>query len=283
MHKCTFCDLRAGTTSRDISLLFPGWKAGDERVVIISPHDDDAALGAGYVALAAQQAGGEVWVAICCDGRAGYSNPADKETIVATRRKETIEAHAALGIPAERVVRMDFPDFSLLSRVGWLLPGGGGGTISQSLRLLRRIRATRLLVPNGYREHVDHTAAYMMAAFDGPQVGDPVLTDWGTAEPVRSSMVYSVWGDFSPEDALVAGAAPSLRANLALIAPIEIEERVAQCLRCFRSQARIIDGLLAARRGRFFEGGAVELYQAFDPRPPLEYGPYHERLREIIR
>ena len=121
MYPCTYYDLRAGTRSRDISLLFPGWKAGDEQVAIVSPHDDDAALGAGYLTLAAQEAGGRVWVLICCDGSGGYSTPEEKDTIVAVRRQETVAAHKELGIPAERIVRLDAPDFSLLSRLGWKL------------------------------------------------------------------------------------------------------------------------------------------------------------------
>ncbi len=281
MDPCTYYDLRAGTRSRDISLLFPSWQPGDERVAILSPHDDDAALGAGYLALAAQEAGGEVWVLICCDGSAGYSHPDEKETIVATRRQETRAAYELLGIPSERVVRYEFPDYNLLSRVGREVPGGGEGTLGQNLRAMRRIGVTRLLVPNGYREHIDHTAAHLIGAFDGPQVGDPVLADWGRAAPVRGTMVYSVWSDFSPEDALVAGASSRLRANRALVAPPEMEERIAASLRAFRSQAQIIEGLLVARRGRFFEGGVMELYQAFDPRPSLDYAPYHARIREI--
>ncbi len=282
MYPCTYYDLRAGTSSREIALLFADWRPGEERVAILSPHDDDAALGAGYLALAAQEAGGEVWVLICCRGCAGYSSPAEKETIVEVRRRETLASCELLGIPGGRVLRYDFPDLSLLPRIGLDLPGGGEGAHAASLRAMRRIGVTRLLVPNGYREHIDHTAAYLLGAFDAPQVGDPILADWGLAAPVRSTLVYSVWGDFSPEDALVSGASSRLRANRALVAPPEMEERVGAALRAFRSQGQIIEGLLAARRGRFFEGGAVELYQAFEARPPLDYAPYHGRIREIV-
>ncbi len=283
MYRCVYYDLRAGVRGDHISLLFPGWQPGEERVAILSPHDDDAVLGAGYLALAAAQAGGQVWVLICCDGRGGYSRVEEKETIIAVRRQETLAAYGLLDIPAERVVRYNFPDFGLFPRIGWNLPGGGEGTFAQNLRALRRIGVTRLLVPNGYREHLDHTAAYLVGAFDGPQVGDPTLADWGLAPPVRNTLIYSVWADFSPEDALVAGASTSLRANRALVAPAEMEERLAASLRAFRSQLEIIDGLLGARRGRFFDGGVVELYQAFDPRPSLDYRPYHARIREIAK
>lgn len=35
-----------------VCLLFPGWEAEDEHVAVISAHDDDGLLGAGYAILA---------------------------------------------------------------------------------------------------------------------------------------------------------------------------------------------------------------------------------------
>jgi len=43
-----YADFDRQTVSDDISALFPGWAANDERVVFFCPHDDDGALGAGY-------------------------------------------------------------------------------------------------------------------------------------------------------------------------------------------------------------------------------------------
>ena len=48
-----FFDLRARRASDRIDLLFPGWGPGDERLMVLSPHDDDALLGAGYALSAA--------------------------------------------------------------------------------------------------------------------------------------------------------------------------------------------------------------------------------------
>ncbi len=281
MYACTYYDLQAGKRSNDIGLLFPGWKAGDERLLVVSPHDDDAALGAGYAMLAAQQAGAEAWVMICCNGCAGYSTPEQKETIVEVRRAETIEAYARLGVPEDRIFRLDYPDLSLLPNIGLLLPNGRTGAHARSLHAMREIGVTRLLVPNGYREHIDHTAAFTLSSFEAMHVGDPVLADWGVRPAIRNTMVYSVWGDFSPEEAMVNGRDTRLRANRALVAPQEMETDVADSLRCFHSQAQIIEDLVAQRRGRFYDAGAVELYLAFELRPVLDYSPYHTRLREI--
>lgn len=279
----TYYDLQRRIFSTDIALLFPSWRPGDERVVILSPHDDDALLGAGYLLPAIQTSGGEVHILILCDGSAGYSTPVEKGDIIATRRAETLAAYRALNVDASHILRCDYPDFSLSGYIGWRLPDGSPGTMQRILPELRRLRVTRLLVPNGYREHVDHEAAERIGRYDGPQVGDPVLADLEPAPPVRSLLQYAVWSDFSPEDALVHGRSSALRANRALLAPAEIEERVITGLRAFRSQARIIEGLMAARAARRHDDRWLELYLAFDPRPPLDYSPYHAAIRQIER
>lgn len=277
----TCFDLRARTAG-GLEVLFPGWRPGDEHVVALSPHDDDALLGAGYALLAALAGGARASVLIFCSGNAGYSDPAQRDTIVETRRGETAAAYAALGLAPEDVARLDYPDFSVLQYVGWQLPSGGEGTFARTIPYLRRAGATRLLVPNGYREHVDHSAVAAVGGFDAPQVGDAIVAEWGAAAPVRSVLEYAVWGDFSPEDALVHGASAGVRANRALVAPAAAEARVAGAVQAFRSQQRIIAGLLNARRARrLADGRGVEVYRWFDPRPALDYAPYRRLVQEI--
>jgi hypothetical protein len=278
----TYYDLDRSVASDDIALLFPGWQPGDERLVVLSPHDDDGLLGAGYAVQAARASGSEVYILILCDGSAGYSAPEQKETIVATRRAETLDAYRALGLHAGHVLRCDYPDFSLAARLGLRLADGSPGTMRRVLPDLRRLRVTRLLLPNGYREHADHEATERIGRYDGPQVGDPVLADLGLAPPVRSVLQYAVWGDFSPEDALVHGRPSGLRANRALLAPAGAEDRIAEGLRAFCSQARIIEGLVAAREARRHGERWLEVYLAFDPRPALDYRPYHAAIEEIV-
>lgn len=284
MHRSStisYFDLERGVHSNDISLLFPGWQEGDERIAVLCPHDDDGLLGAGYAIIAAQANGGVVYIFIYCNGCAGFSTPEEKETIVATRRQETLAAYAELGIAAENIIRFDYPDFSLAPNIGWLMPWNGEGTFPKTVQALRRLKITRVLVPNGYREHIDHESVYRIGTYDAPQVGDNILADWGLAPPVRSCLQYAVWGDFSPEDALICGRDLSLRANRAILAPFEVEATVERSIRRFRSQSRVIEGLVAARRSRRSEKGVIELYLAFDPRPQLDYGPYHEAIRRI--
>ena len=278
----TYFDLRAGTRSGDIATLFPGWQAGEEHLVVFVPHDDDLILGAGYAVLAAQANGAQVSAVIFCDGRAGYSRPEERDTVVATRRTESTTAYARLGIPSAQITRLDYPDFSVISRIGWLLPDGQHGSFATTIPVLRNLRATRVMIPNGYREHIDHEAVARIGAYDVPQVGDPIVVDWGEPTTVRSLLEYGVWSDFAPEDALIHGAPNVIRANRALAAPAEAEEAVAHALMAFQSQQQIIAGLLDGRRARrLSDGRVIEVYRWFEPRPPLDYRPYTEAVERI--
>ncbi len=274
-------NLPAGLKSDQIDLLFPGWEAGNERVAVICPHDDDGLLGAGYAMLAALANEAEVYPFILCNGCAGYSTPEEKENIVERRKDETVRAYQALGISANNIIRFDYPDFSLLPNIGWLMPWGKEGTFPRSLQIMRELRITRLLLPNGYREHADHEAAHRIGAYDGPQVGDNILADWGGAPPIKSFLQYAVWGDFSPEDALVTGRDLALRGNRAIVARLGVEETIQKGIREFRSQEKVVEGLIEARKGRRRGERVIEVYLAFDPRPSLDYVAYHEAISAI--
>jgi len=276
-----YYDLRQRTASDDIALLFPGWQPGNERVALFTPHDDDGALGAGYALLAAQASGAEVYVMVFCNGWAGYSTPAEAATIVEVRAQETLEAYTTLGVQEDHILPMGYADFSVLPYIGWHLDSGKLGTVANVVPTLRRLQVTRLLIPNGYREHIDHEAVHRVGAFDGPQVGDAILAEYGRAKPIRSFMQYAVWADLSPEDALVSGEDSRLRANRALVAPSEAEDTVMQALLAWKSQGQVIEGLMGQRAGRRHGDRWLELYYAFDPRPILDYGPYHKLIDTI--
>jgi len=148
--------------------------------------------------------------------------------------------------------------------------------------LLRQLKITRVLVPNGYREHLDHTATYMVGAFDTPQIGDPVMADWGQAEPIRSILQYAVWSDFSPEDAMVEGVDTEIRANRALKAPLEAEKNILRAMEEYQTQVKIISGLLKAREERIISKNQVaEVFLSFEPRPRCEYRKYIHQIEMI--
>jgi LmbE family N-acetylglucosaminyl deacetylase len=271
----TFCDLSEKVKSERIDVILPDFDPGKESVTVISPHDDDALLGAGYLVMAAKEAGAEVRIMIVCDGRAGYSRIEDREGVVERRKHESVAAYRHIGVSPENLLWLDVPDFSAVHYLGWRLPGGGTGLFNKIVPLFREWKTTRLIIPNGYREHIDHTGSYLAGIFFGPQTGDAVIADWGEAPAVKSSLVYSVWADFPP----VPGR--ELRADRCILAGLKVEEKVMEALRMFESQASVIADLVEARSGRIKEGDAIELYRTIDPRPRLDYGPYWEETSRI--
>lgn len=280
--KFTYCDTNTKVVSSDIDLLFPGF-GKDEVLVVMSPHDDDAIIGAGYAMLAAQQAGAEVYVMIFCRGDAGYSTVEEKDTIEEVRKRETDACYGRLGIPADHIIRLNYPDFSAIGHWGWEKADGKPGDMPTILRFLREQKVTRVMIPNHYHEHIDHLAAHLMASFDCPQAGDAALVDYGTPHAVRSTMEYSVWADLDPEDALVNGRPSDLRANRILVASAAVEEKIDYAIEAYVSQAKIIEGLVNSRAERkTAKGDFVEVYIAFDCRPKISFKPYIDWVDNMV-
>lgn len=275
-----FLNFRKKTSSDDINDLFPDWRGAGERVAVFSPHDDDAVIGAGYAIEAAMQNGGEVYIAIFCNGDMGYTDPADKDIIMERRRGETRGCYAAMGIPEENIVYMGYNDFAVWPFLGKDIPSSDMGSVIKTVDFIRQNAITRVLLPNGWREHLDHEAVYRIGAYDVMQAGDPIISDHGDPQRVLTYLQYSVWSDFSPSDSLTSGG--GLRANRAICAETRVEEKVGAALRKYVSQGKIIDGLVQARRERESKNGFVELYIDFDPRPKLDFTPYIEEVDKLI-
>ena len=283
MKKTLYFNLREKTFSDNISMLFPDWEEDAERLAVFGAHDDDPLIGAGYAMAAAQQHGAEVYPVIFCQGDCGYSEPRQKNTIVETRRYENENAYVKFGIPKENIVRFEYPDFSVWQYAGNKLECGKAGVFSRIVEFVRHKKITRLLLPNGYREHFDHTSVYEMAMFDAVQAGDPVVGDIGKTQKIKSYLQYSVWADFSPEDAMVCGEKDfAVRANMAVLCPGSVEDRVLRAIGEYASQSAIIGGLVESRKERFTGYGYMELYIALDPRPKLDYRPYASLVNGIL-
>lgn len=271
-------DTNHGSSSEDISLLFPEWEAGKEKLAIFSPHDDDALIGAAYAVKAVQENQGEVYVFIFCNGNAGYSTIEQKDTIVKIRKEETIQAYSELGIPEKNILCFDWDDFDAIRYLGRETGNSDQGSFQKVVTTLRRIGITRILVSNHYREHMDHTAVHLIGAYHAPQAGDPIVVDWGSPVQVKSVAEYSVWADFSPLDALYEKR--PVRANRILLVDDAWEKKVRQAVKQYRSQGQIIADLIASRENRRLENGMyMELYILFDPRPKLDYAPYKQYLK----
>jgi LmbE family N-acetylglucosaminyl deacetylase len=271
-----FVDFGTAEKSHSIEVLFPGWKRG-ETVAFLSPHDDDVALGAGYLVRAVIESGGQPLVLIFCRGDAGYSTSAEKRTIVRTRRAEAVASYGILGIKAVDIRFFGLPDLSLMTYVNRQVPGRAG-LLDDFIRLLRRRKAARIVFSSPHHENWDHTAVFDLGMYAAPQAGDPILADLGEPLPVVSYLVYSVWGDFG---SMGNGAGPLL-ADAGILATEKDERLVRRALRAFASQAKVIRNTMAEHRDqRTGPGGYLELYQRVRVRQPIDYRPYFERLKKF--
>jgi len=277
-------NLRNKEYSQSIETIFPDWENGRERVAVFGAHDDDPLLGAGYAMSAAADNGAELYAVIFCRGDCGYSTPDQKDSIVETRRVENENAFVKFGVPKENITRFEYPDFSLRRFAGNKLEGGEDGTCLKIIDFIRSNKITRVLIPNGYREHFDHTAAYEMAVYDIIQAGDPVVGDIGAPQKVKTTLQYSVWADFSPEDAIVNREKDfAIRANRAILCPQAVETRIFEAVSEYESQAQIIKNLMHSRKERYTGQGWLELYIELDPRPKLDFLPYVKLVRDMLK
>ncbi len=279
--KTKYYDFDLEIESEDIETIFPDWDGENEKIVVYSPHDDDALLGTGYLLSAAMDLGAEAYVFIVCNGSCGYSKVEDKDDIVQIRREESRKAYKKFGIDEDNIVRFEYPDFSAFGKIGWKTSDDEKGAFEKAIRNLREIKATRVLVPNEFREHLDHEAASKMGSYHGPQAGDPVVVDWGEPNKVRSVLKYTVWADFSPMGRLVQARREGLRANCGIRVDSAVEDDVREALEEYESQQEIISGLMKEREDRKMRRGYIEVYRKFDPRPSIEYGPYKKAIEKI--
>ena len=274
-----FYDLEKKIVSKDISTIFKDWKTGDERIAIFSPHDDDALLGAGYLILNAIKNSAEVYIIVFCNGCAGYSIPEEKDEIIKVREAETIKSYAVLGISEKNIIRLNYDDFSVQSNIGYKLINGNEGAFPKVMKLMRQLKITRAVIPNGYREHSDHEAAFKISSYDAIQAGDPIFSDWGACDPIRSILQYSVWADFDPANSLCLNN--GLRADKVISVDKDYEDKIRESIYKFDSQKQIIKDLVKQRENRRTDESYIEVFYEFDARPKLEYAPYIKAIKNI--
>lgn len=213
------------------------------RVVVVSPHDDDGNVGCGGLIQALPE---PPLVIVVTDGRLGYQAAAEKETIVAVRRREAEDAYVRLGVPMGRVVFLGFPDMSLRPYQCWETPDGRPGAYQRLLRLFRDERAETVLLPSAGDFHPDHKAANEAGQVAAVQARETLMPDLGAPAPIRQVLAYQVW------EALEQ---PAWRLTL----DETLAERKRHSLRAYRSQGPIIEELIQRETLSFAEERFAEL------------------------
>lgn len=93
----------------------PDWPAS---ALVVAPHPDDETLGCGGVICRKVAAGADVRFAFVTDGAASHSGRISGADLRAVREREALSAAARLGVPADRVSFLGFPDGAAGAHVG---------------------------------------------------------------------------------------------------------------------------------------------------------------------
>jgi len=212
------------------------WQDKKEHFLMISPHDDDAVLGAGLLIQLAKRENVPVHILIVTDGSMGYCSVDEKDSIAQIRRNESFECYQSLGVPREHIVWLGFADCRLNDCRGRrpaqtdspLARGGFTGLQNSFTYHLRKIKPTQCFLPTSNDLHPDHRIIYdefLISLFHAagniwPELGKPL----GKVPYVNT---YAVYCDFA--------APPTLRMRT----PTSYLENKLKAIAAFRSQKQI--------------------------------------------
>jgi len=209
--------------------------------LVIAPHDDDAILGMGLAIRAATLAGMEVHIAVVTDGRMGWNDPAERDTLVAVRAAELQAACRVIGVPDERLHHLGFPDGSLHLHQGCRPDADGGGLGRALTRVFRTVRPGAIFCATAADLHPDHRYTASETAMAAAWASGPIWQELGKPITAPRMWHYAVYCEFpQAPDCQIVGAPAHLSAKLSALA-------------CFVSQP-FIDAMVAAVRAN----GAVE-------------------------
>jgi LmbE family N-acetylglucosaminyl deacetylase len=230
---------------------------------MISPHDDDVALGAGMFIDLACRDKIPVHILVVTDGSQGYCSPQERDSIAEIRQAETYECYQMLGVPRENITFLGFPSGEIHDFVGRfpspsyskLNIKGYTGMQNAFTWHLRRIRPTQCFLPTNNDFHPAHRLVYdefLISLFHAsgsiwPELGDPLPR-------ISYLCEMAVYCDFA--------AQPTLR----LQTPPDRLETKLKAISAFRSQKQIValvDNIRNAGPVEFFR--AIE-YKFYNPK-----------------
>ncbi len=212
------------------------WQDKKGRFLMISPHDDDAALGAGLLIQLAKRENVPVHILIVTDGSMGYCSVDEKDSIAEIRRNESFECYQSLGVPKKNIIWLGFPDCQLNNYRGRspaetdvpLSINGFTGLQNAFTYHLRKIKPTQCFLPTWNDLHPDHRIIYeelLISLFHAagniwPELGKPLSN-------VPYVHTFAVYCDFL--------APPTLRMRT----PKSYLKKKLKAISAFRSQKQI--------------------------------------------
>ncbi len=163
-------------------------------LLILAPHADDETLGCGGLLAAASDLGLRRRVAYLTDGSASHAGAPDwpPTRLAAQRRREALNALAILGVPADDVLFLNWPDAKPYA------PGDVAYDLSlQTLTAwTQSFRPRSVWAPMEGEAHCDHQAALGLAHALADRLSQPCVV-----------MEFIVWGWSDIEIAARHGAA----------------------------------------------------------------------------
>jgi LmbE family N-acetylglucosaminyl deacetylase len=248
---------RVGPTLASVSR---HWQNDKECFLMISPHDDDVALGAGLFIQLCCRDKIPVHILIATDGSMGYCDPNEKDNIAEIRQTETLECYEKLGVPRENINFLGFPSGVLHDFVGrFPAPSysklnikGYTGLQNAFTWHLRRIRPTQCFLPTNNDFHPAHRLVYdefLISLFHAsgriwPELGQPL-------PKISWLLEMAVYCEFA--------SAPTLRIQT----PPDMLEAKLAAIAAFRSQKQIVTLVDNIRSGgpiEFFRGIEYKFY-----------------------
>jgi LmbE family N-acetylglucosaminyl deacetylase len=222
--------------SEKIAEIFTPWNSSRECWLFVSAHDDDIVCGCGLSFQAAIAEGIEVHAMVATDGRMGYCRLTQRECIAEIRRREASQSYRLLGLPAERLYQLPYPDGDLFPHRGRRLAGPGDPTAIEGAtglqntftHLLRRVRPTRVFLPSITDIHPDHRIVHeemLISLFHAqggiwPELGEPLA--W-----IPVLYEYATYCDFlTPPQIRVAVPEALLERKLAGIRAYASQEQI---------------------------------------------------------
>jgi N-acetylglucosamine malate deacetylase 1 len=153
----------------------------EKSAIVFAPHQDDETFGCGGLIALKRERGIPVKVVILTDGAGCFGDDARDaagERITQLRNGEVAAATATLGVPAEDLEFLSYPDGGLDA----LLGPDRAQAVDRIAALLRTFRPEEVYVTHRHDRHKDHEAAFKMVA-------DAVLRSGLTVDLLQ----YPIW------------------------------------------------------------------------------------------
>jgi len=131
--------------------------------LVVAPHPDDETIGCGVTILRKRDAGHRVDIAIVSDGALAEPAIGSPAEMAALRAVEATRACARLGVTAEHLHQLAFPDGGLAERAD--------AVTERLAELVTRLRPDFLLVPVSCEGHPDHDATNRAARAAAARAG----------------------------------------------------------------------------------------------------------------